>query len=208
MPYQTVSYNGITVYYSPDLVGGGEKYGQDYLAQIAERFGTVGRVFEWCAGPGFMGFSLLAHGLCRSLCLADVNPAAVTACRETVRRNGLADRVAVYQSDCFDAIPLAEQWDLAIGNPPHSGTDAVLPWGQSCIYMDAGWALHRRFYRDVARFLSPGASVLIQENADLSTPDTFRPMIAAGGLRFADSFSCPIDPHIYYVWSTLRGAAP
>lgn len=208
MPYRTVSYDGIAVYYSPDLVGGGEKYGQDYLAQIAERFGTVGRVCEWCAGPGFIGFSLLAHGLCRSLCLADVNPAAVTACRETVRRNGLADRVAVYESDCLDAIPPVEAWDLVVGNPPHSGTDAVLPWGPSLIYRDVGWTLHRRFYRDVARFLRPGASVLIQENADLSTPDTFRPMLAAGGLDFVDSFPCPIDPHIYYVWSVLRGTAP
>jgi hypothetical protein len=204
MPYQTVAYRDIEVCFTPELVGGGEKYGQDYVTQVAERFGTVERTFEWCAGPGFIGFSLLAHGLCRSLCLADVNPEAVAASQETVRRNHLEDRVAVYHSDCLDAIPPIEQWDLVIGNPPHSGTDTVLPWGPSRIYMDPGWTLHRRFYQDIARFLRRGAAVLVQENADLSTADAFRLMIAAGGLDFVDIFPCPIDPHIYYVWSKLR----
>jgi hypothetical protein len=95
MTYQTVSYGSLAVCYTPELVGGGERYGQDYRAFVAQHLGPVHRVFEWCAGPGFIGFSLLAHGLCRSLCLADINPAAVAACRETVRRNGLADQVTV-----------------------------------------------------------------------------------------------------------------
>jgi hypothetical protein len=71
--------------------------------------------------------------------------------------------------------------------------------------MDAGWELHRRFYYGVARFLKPGASVLIQENSDLSSAATFRPIIEAGGLELRESFPCPVDPHIYYVWSTLGG---
>lgn len=205
MLHRTFTYQGVAVSYTPELIGGGEKYGQDYVAQVRERFGAVERLFEWCAGPGFIGFSLLAHGLCRSLCLADVNPAAVAVCRETIRRNRLQDRAAAYQSDCLDAIPPSERWDVVVGNPPHSGTDAVLPWGPSLIYMDPAWDLHRRFYRDVARFLRPGGSVLIQENADLSTAETFIPMISAGGLQFVDAFACPIDPHIYYVWSALPG---
>ncbi|MGH2585103.1 MAG: hypothetical protein ACRDJE_09320, partial [Dehalococcoidia bacterium] len=96
MPYRLVSYNGVAVSYTDALVGGGEKYGQDYLAQVPERFGSVGRIFEWCAGPGFIGFSLLAHGLTETLCLADVNPEAVAVCRRTVADNGLTDCVAVY----------------------------------------------------------------------------------------------------------------
>jgi hypothetical protein len=62
--------------------------------------------------------------------------------------------------------------------------------------MDSSWDLRRRFYRDVARFLWPGGSVLIRKNADRSTADAFRPMIPAGGLNFVDTFACPIDPHI------------
>jgi hypothetical protein len=46
------------------------------------------------------------------MALADVNPAAVAAMRETVRRNGLDDRVSVYLSDGLGAMPEEERWDL------------------------------------------------------------------------------------------------
>jgi tRNA1(Val) A37 N6-methylase TrmN6 len=72
------------------------------------------RVFEWCAGPGFIGFALLGYGFCDTLCLADVK-----ACRLTVTQNGLAERVTVYHSDNLDGIPPSERWDLVVGNPPH-----------------------------------------------------------------------------------------
>jgi 16S rRNA G1207 methylase RsmC len=55
------------------------------------------RAFEWCCGPGFIGFSMLGHGLCESLCLSDINAAAVSSCQYTVRVNKLSDRVSVYR---------------------------------------------------------------------------------------------------------------
>ncbi|MGZ9104358.1 MAG: hypothetical protein ACXW3M_00750, partial [Rhodoplanes sp.] len=55
--------------------------------------------------PGFIGFSLLAHDLCETLCVADINPEAVAACRRTVEANRLSDRVSVYQSDNLKDIP-------------------------------------------------------------------------------------------------------
>ena len=58
------------------------------------------------------------HGFCETLCLADVNPEAVEACRLTVARNGLSKRVAVYRSENLDGIPRSECWDLVVGNPP------------------------------------------------------------------------------------------
>jgi methylase of polypeptide subunit release factors len=53
------------------------------------------RALEWCAGPGFIRFALLGYGLCNTLCLADINPEAVEACRLTVTQTGLAERVTV-----------------------------------------------------------------------------------------------------------------
>ena len=55
------------------------------------------RVFEWCAGPAFIGFSLLGKGQCETLCLADINPTSVAACRRTLADNGLSGRVTVYR---------------------------------------------------------------------------------------------------------------
>ena len=100
------------------------------------------RAYEWCAGPGFIGFSLLAHGLCETLCLADVNPEAVAACRRTVRENALDDRVSVYRSDNLADIPAAERWDLVVSNPPHF--DDRSP-GQ-LRYHDPRWSIHRGFF--------------------------------------------------------------
>lgn len=54
-----------------------------------------------------------------TLCLADVNPRAVRACRKTIRERGLENRVTVYESDNLDAIPADERWDLVVSNPPH-----------------------------------------------------------------------------------------
>jgi hypothetical protein len=94
--YRRVRYRDIEVVYLPELEGGGIGFGQTFVPIVRELFGKVGRVHEFCAGPGFIGFSLLAHGLCDSLCLSDINPVAVAAARETVRRNRLEDKVSVY----------------------------------------------------------------------------------------------------------------
>src|SRR3954468_4442546 len=122
--YYKIKYNQIAVNYLPELDGGGMTFGPQYLGVIRQKLGRIGHAFEYCAGPGFIGFSLLANGLCDRLTLADVNPAAVKAVEATSRENHLEDRVTVYQSDCLDSIPETEKWDLVVSNPPHwDGTE-------------------------------------------------------------------------------------
>jgi tRNA1(Val) A37 N6-methylase TrmN6 len=119
-PYGEAAFGGLRVSTKKHLDGGGSTFGQDFIPLLRGRgMPKAARAFEWCAGPGFIGFSLLAHGLCDTLCLADINPEAVAACRRTVARNGLAGRVAAYESDNLLNIPAAEQWDLVVSNPPH-----------------------------------------------------------------------------------------
>src|SRR5258708_14423079 len=116
--YNIVTFANIDIYYSAEVDGGGISFAHDYVAGVRQSFGRVERCFEWCAGPGFIGFALLAHGLCHSLCLADINPKAVAACQETVRRNHLKDHVTVYLSHFLVQIPTTEQWHLLVGNQP------------------------------------------------------------------------------------------
>jgi 16S rRNA G966 N2-methylase RsmD len=200
--YRIERYSAIDVCWLPDLDGGGRGFGQDYLPLVRQLFGRVGRVYELCSGPGFIGFSLLAHGLCDSLALADVNPNAVAALRETVRRNGLADRVSVYQSDGLTDIPRDEQWDLVVGNPPHFAKPFYVN-RKSLITDDLQWRLHRGFYRDVAGHLTDGGSVLLQENSKGSTPDDFLPMLDAGGLDHVRTvwYSANGQSCFYYLWA-------
>lgn len=179
-PYREAAYAGVRVSYKPHLDGGGSTFGQDFVPLLRRRgMPKAQRAFEWCAGPGFIGFSLLAHGLCETLCLADVNPEAVAACRRTIARNALEDRVAVYHSDNLADIPPSEQWDLVVSNPPHFVDTS---FGQ-LRYHDPDWRVHRGFFGGVARHLKPGGVIVLQENNEGSTPATFAPMIAEAGLK-------------------------
>ena len=179
-PYSEAAYAGVRVSYKRHLDGGGSTFGQDFVPLLRQRgLPKVGRAFEWCAGPGFIGFSLLAHGLTETLCLADINPEAVAACRRTVARNRLEGKVAVYRSDNLQDIPAAEQWDLVVSNPPHFVDTS---FGQ-LRYHDPDWRVHRGFFGRIARHLKPGGVVVLQENNEGSTPATFVPMIAGAGLR-------------------------
>ena len=98
--WEQLTYGDVRVHYKRHLDGGGSSFGQDYIPFLHDRgMPRQSRVLEWCAGPGFIGFSLLGFGMCETLCLADVNPQAVAACRRTIDDNGLANRVALYHSD-------------------------------------------------------------------------------------------------------------
>lgn len=207
-PYREVAYAGVRVSYKRHLDGGGSSFGQDFLPLLRRRgMPKAARAFEWCAGPGFIGFSLLAQGLCETLCLADVNPEAVAACRRSVARNGLGAKVAVYLSDNLAGIPASEQWDLVVSNPPHF-TDSGIGHLR---YHDPDWRVHRGFFGTVARHLKPGGVIVLQENNIGSTPDTFATMIADAGLRLVfeqdASATRTVEPRMFYL-GIMRAGDP
>jgi SAM-dependent methyltransferase len=208
-PWRYVTYGDVRVHYKRYLDGGGSAFGQDYIPFLLDRgMPKQARVFEWCAGPAFIGFSLLGFGLCDTLCLADINPDAVRACRRTVIENGLAERVSVYRSNNLDDIPGSERWDLVVGNPPH------FDWVQTgeARFADSGWNIHRRFFQSVGRFLKPGGVILVQENNHGSTAETFRQMIEEAGFSIVLRHNCEprITPYsrIYYLGLMRIGVTP
>jgi predicted RNA methylase len=174
-----VSYHGLAVFDREDLDGGGLWFGVDYPRVLLELgIGKCSRIFEMCAGPGYIGYYLLALGFCDHLALADMNPGAVEAAECTRKFNGLEERVAIYMSDVLDAVPERERWDLVVGNPPHFlESDAV----NELRARDADWSVHRRFYDRVGRYMSPGGLVVLVENEAGSEPAVFEPMIRAAG---------------------------
>jgi hypothetical protein len=178
-PYKLATLAGTRVSYKNHLDGGGRGFGQDFIP-LLQGLGLPRqpRAFEWYAGPGFIGFSLLGHGLCETLCLADINPEFESACERTIADNALSDRVSVCCSDNLRDIPKSEQWDLVVSNPPHF-IDEYLG---NIRAQDPDWRVHRDFFGTVAPFLKRGAVIILQENNAGSTPDTFRSMIAESGL--------------------------
>jgi hypothetical protein len=114
-PQHIWRYGGIDVMYHPDLDGDGTNQAASFVRFIRNYFGQqqhFASVFEWCAGPAFIGFALLAEGICDRLCLADVNPTAVDYVRRTVSANGLADCVCSYVSNNLASVSPSERFDL------------------------------------------------------------------------------------------------
>ena len=219
--YEKVRYRNIDVSFLPHLDGGGRGFGQEYVRVIKERFGKVDHIFEYCAGPGFIGFSLLAHGLCNKLTLSDINPEAIRACEKTVKNNHLEKRVALFLSDCLDGIPKSEKWDLVVSNPPH-WPSSIGEYKKDIRKCDPGLVIHKKFYRDIHSFLKPNGSVLIQENGDATRYEDFAAMIEHSGFEIIDVFKarplslleCIVQGKkiskfmkpscFYFIWSKLR----
>jgi predicted RNA methylase len=170
-------YGQIAVFDKPNQHMGGLAFGRDFPRVLNELgIGRRERMFEFCAGPGYIGYSLLAAGWCESLVLADIDPEAVSTARFTAAHNQLEDRVVVYRSDALDQIPDSERWDLVVVNPPHFSEP-----NPDIRIFDPGWELHRRFYASVASHMNPGGLVVMAEAQEGSDPELFEEMIRAGG---------------------------
>lgn len=197
----------IKVVFTRDLDGGGTNFGQDYLRILKQENLKVRHAIEWCCGPAFIGFSLLANGFCERLTLIDINPLAIDAVKNTIKKHRLENVVQIHHSDSLDSVPRGEPWDLVVGNPPHSGTDEHFDWGPDLIYKDLGWHIHRRFFEKVGQHLSPDGIILLQENSDCSTPETFAEMAEANGFKSIHTSMCPGYPIFYEGWM-LKDAEP
>lgn len=165
----TWRHGSIDITYVYDLDGGGSFAAPDYARVIRAHTDKVfERGFEWCSGPGFIGFSLLADGIAKSFCFADINPRAIDSVRKTIARNSLTERVAAYVSDNLESVPVTEQFDLVVGNPPsYAGLNPRHPlfarFKDDLRPNDPGWRVHRRFFQTIRRHLRPGAMLFIAE---------------------------------------------
>jgi hypothetical protein len=175
-------YGGIAVFDQPRQHRGGMAFGRDFPRVLNELgIGRCTRLLEFGAGPGYIGYSLLAAGWCETLALCDIDAESIATARHTATFNGLDDLVTAYVSDALDAIPDSERWDLVVANPPHFLPDPAR--SHDVQVFDPDWSVHRRFYTRLERHMNPGAVAVIAENRAGSDPDVFAEMIVAGGGR-------------------------
>ena len=194
-------YKGVRIHYEPHLDGGGREVSSEFLRVVRENVGRVKSAYEFCAGTAFIGFSLLADDLCEGLVLSDIEEASLECCRKTIAENNLGGRVKVYRSNCLEQIP-PQAWDLVVGNPPHfSERQTNLPQSP-IINVDTNWDIHRSFYRDVGKYLSPEGSIFLVENGRGSSREVFEPMIQENGLRVEGVLSCNLNrpSKFYFMW--------
>lgn len=188
--YLSKEWNTFPVFYTNDLNGGGLWHADDFLALLQHHVKPAAfeRAFEWCSGPGFVGYALLANHVCASLCLADMYAPAVEAARHTAVINGVEDRVSIYEGDSLSALPPDETFDLVLGNPPHFANRNMSEFSVNNdprIYVDEGWRLHESFFAGVRKHLTRDGLIVLSENTWGAHLETFRPMIEASGLAIA-----------------------
>lgn len=197
--------NNIDVFYQPNHNGGGMDFGQDYIQLISSRYEkSFDKVYEFCSGPGFIGFSLMGAGLAKNIVLSDIYEPVAEVIDKTIEVNGLEGRVNFYNISGVSLLP-ATNIDLVVSNPPHFlSTQDWLGHIENRIYIDENWEIHREFYSNIGEKLSDDGVVLFQENALGSSVSDFEEMISDGGLEITDVFPMKNtvgNDQIYYIES-------
>jgi len=195
------------VSYNSDEDGGGTWFGQEYVTVIQQRYNRrFGRCLEWCAGPGFIGFALLAHDLCDHVVLMDLHLPVAGSVRETINRNHLESQATFYCCDRIEQLPPHEKFDLIVANPPHY-LECPGDTNYQRIAVDPDWNAHREFYMHIRQHMDADSVILMQENqaGSLEGPAEFRDMIQRAGLRITGYFTSDLHydtagpNQIYYI---------
>lgn len=168
---KSCDYKDITVDFYEHLDGDGRSMASEFVEMIKHKYAhrlPFECCYEWCSGPGFIGFAMLAENICKRLVLADINPEAVLLAKQTVRKNNLEARVSVYESDNLKAIPENEKFDLVVSNPPNYYCINPLHPSYSTFLGDVRpndpeWRIHRDFYQNISNYLNNEAVLCIEE---------------------------------------------
>lgn len=207
MEFTTTGTNQYRVQHDSWMDGGGTWFGQEYIDIIRQHYPNrvFDRCYEWCSGPAFIGFGILDHGLCKSLCVSDIYPEAIERVNETVKLHGLSN-VSAYAIGKVGDLPEHEKFDLVVANPPHflecPGDD-----NYQRIAVDTNWHIHQEFFANIKQHLLPNSVILLQENqaGSLNREKDFSPFIEAAGLEITAVIDSPAHytpdhyTQIYYI---------
>lgn len=190
MIWETTGTGRIRVHHHSDMDGGGTWFGTELAEICKSRYRRrFPRCLEWCAGPGFIGFDLLDHGVCEQLVLQDrYAPAIESSIPDTIKDNGL-EGVRAYLGHSLNCLPDQERFDLVVANPPHylgcPGDD-----NYQRLAVDPHWEAHRDFFEHIGDHLDAGGLILLQENQAGSTlrEAEWRDIIEQNGLVIQDVF--------------------
>jgi release factor glutamine methyltransferase len=121
------------------------------------------QVLDMGCGSGILSLAAASAGA--FVTAVDINPAAVASARENARRNGLEDRIRVFDSNLFGALP-EETFHYLLFNPPfylgkpHDVRDMAWRGGDD-------YGVIRGFIAGASRFLKPDARIIMILSSDM-----------------------------------------
>lgn len=86
--------------------------------------GGLERVLDMCTGSGCIGIATAVHMPHVRVDLADISRAALDVAQRNVLRHGVQNRVCLFESDLFAALP-EQAYDLLLANPPYVPAAAI-----------------------------------------------------------------------------------
>jgi hypothetical protein len=188
------------VFYNVDQDGGGTMFGQDYIKILQTRYNRhFDRCYEWCSGPGFIGFSILAHGISSSLCLSDFYYPVIDFVEKTIKENDCEKIVDAYLLKDLKLLPENEKFDLVVSNPPHFEDCNTFYFQGKRITTDQNWLAHKNFFENIKQHLNKDGIILLQESCKGSTIETFQQYIIDAGLKINNCFVSDDYPEYYYI---------
>lgn len=197
---------GIDLQFPTHLDGGGIHMKPE-LMNVIRRYGkqSYERAFEWCSGPGFLGYEILGSGVAKHIVFSDYYPVALDNCLDTARKHNLTNSVTAHLSATIAGIPDVEKWDLVVSNPPHTNNKENFINGMlnenrehsfldnTCrLLVDQDWLIHQEFFRNIRKKLTDDADVFLIE---AGTFPIFLDWADAGGLKFMGKYSMNYLPH-------------
>jgi hypothetical protein len=177
--------NGINVFYTNELNGGGTWIGTEFIDIIKDLYPNrvFDNAYEWCAGCGFIAFNLLDHGIANNICLTDIYYPAIDCVERTAnsKLNNCRDQVKSYILKDLSLLPKNHMFDLVVASPP---TFPEYQFGvDNRIYADLNWNGRRHFFKHIKEHLTPDGVILMHESYKASKPETFLQMLEDSGLE-------------------------
>jgi len=202
--------NNFDVFYTNETNGGGDYFALEYMDAVREWYNSVEHVLEWCSGPGFIGFGMLASGIAKHVTLSDMYLPAIELAQRTKENNPtFTNNINVVHGKNLENVE--GTFDLIVANPPHwpsaeaaattLGFDSTQYEHIEDILVDLNWSSHKEFFINAKSILATNGRILLQQNNNGSSPADFEQMILDAGLVI--TFTCDsklyADKGIYYM---------
>jgi tRNA1(Val) A37 N6-methylase TrmN6 len=178
------------VHYTEDIDGRGRYHSQVYPLVLAKIYPgqQFNNCLEWCAGPGFIGFRLIADNIVNSITMMDMYGPALKVCETTWenRPSRLEQKnMETVQGTTVDCLE-NRLFDLIVANPPNFDNKNLVKSSNYIIHrltQDPGWQTHTDFFLNIKKNLMPDGKILLMKHKNGSQPSDHINAIRDGGLK-------------------------